>query len=1628
MNRSVAGSSIIRQLIDEIERRQPAGAAAIAEFARQFFDRFPAEDLRGRSLTDLSASIFGSWHYLNYFDDSRPKVRALNPEFERHGWQSGHTVIAVLCRDTAFALDSVRAELNHRNFIIHTVHGVALRTRRDGQHRLTELLATNTATTDAATSHDVRHEAFLYFEINRCSNADELGELEATLSDILREVALVVDDFAAMQDTLQEAAARVREAAIDEPTRDELLAFIDWMLLGHFTFLGCEQLWHAEPGEASTAALQLREDSRRGLLRALPVSVGDREPMSERGGDFCRWLGFAKGAERVRVHRRIYPDFIGIRVPDASGNLLCEYRFMGLFTSRAYTMPSQQIPVLRRKIDAVIARTGFAVDSHEYNEITRILEVHPRDEIFQSSVDELFDIAIGISHMLERRLVRLFVRDDTVRREPPLGHFVTALVFMPRDLYNTDLRQRMQDILCSAFGATEAEFTTFFSESVLTRTYFVLRVDAPREGPIDLVALQDELVRASMSWHDHLRQHLVEEFGEEPGLALSREYAEAFPAGYCDDFDPRAAVADIRKITTLHYDSDIAMSFYRAIGDSERSLRFRLFHLHEPLPLSDVLPILENLGLRVIGERPYGIRRAGGPVVWVHEFSLFYDWNEGIDIAEVSAQFQEAFAHVWFGEAENDAFNKLVLGTGLGWRTCAMLRAFARYMKQINVPFSHDYIADTLVRHLPLTHLLVQLFNARFDPATGGEALSDAEREQRELRLQTRIAAALDKVQNLAEDRIIRHFLALIGATVRTNFFQRDAAHQLKPYFSFKFRCAALAELPLPKPLFEIFVYSPRVEGVHLRTSRVARGGLRWSDRLEDFRTEVLGLMKAQQVKNSIIVPTGAKGGFVARRIAGLKSRDAIQDEVIACYRLFVQGLLDLTDNLVNGAVQPPPDVLRMDEDDTYLVVAADKGTASFSDIANEIAHHYNFWLGDAFASGGSVGYDHKKMAITARGAWISVQRHFAELNIDVQSQEFTAIGIGDMSGDVFGNGLLRTRQVRLLAAFDHRHIFVDPQLSPRAGDTFAAFAERRRLFELPRSSWADYDATLISDGGGVFARNMKAIAITPQMRERFDIDADRLTPNELIYMLLQTPVDLLWNGGIGTYVKASGETHADCGDKANDAVRVNGNQLRCKVIGEGGNLGCTQLGRVEYALHGGRCNTDFIDNAGGVNCSDHEVNIKIALGMRVASGDMTEKHRRELLEAMTDAVADLVLADSARQTLALSLALREVQRRMGEYRRLIARLEAAGTLNRTLEFLPDEDVLNERRARGQALTRPELAVLICSVKSQLKVALSDPALAADTLLQRALYQAFPQRLVDECGSAIDEHRLRSEIIATQVANDMVNLMGITFADRMVQSTGATLTELALGYVAAREIYDLHAWWLRIDALAGHIVADVQLDMYAALMRMVRRATRWIIRNRRLHLQPAAEVARFREPLAQLYAELGDILEGRAREEHQRRQTELTDAGVPDDLAGYVAAVNALYTGLGIIDAALEVDMPVRKVAEMHLALQQMLELDSFAKQISDLTVENHWQALARESFRDDLEWQLRRLTVSAMRQLCEDGDVATCVQRWSEQQHVLVERWRALLVELNAAGRKEFAVYAVAIRELLDLAQSSRV
>lgn len=1620
MGQTLRKDRLLDQLDNELTKRLPDAeqVGIIQQFAKQLYAGYAELDFRGRHLSDAYGSTLGSWNFLQKHDPTAAKVRVFNPDYKAHGWQSGHTVIAILARNMPFITDSIRGELNRRNLTIHTIHSVIFSLVRNADHSLKELLPARSVTQPQGNDY-FSEEALLYFEIGKRTGELELQAIHSALTEVIHQVVTVVDDFGAMtakaQEALVEAEKLPANSGIEAP---EVAGFMRWLLDGNFTFLGYEQFALSYVGESQQAKVLRVAGSELGLLKHRG-SLGDVDfrraiaAVADPAELVAQPMFFAKSSTRSRVHRLVYPDYVMLRRFDEKGRLIGKHRFLGLYTSQVYTLSPTQIPVVRGKVAAVLDRSGLDPTSHEGKDLGRVLDVFPRDELFQSSVDELFSTSVAVNQIQERRQVRLFVRNDIYRK------FVNCLVYVPRDRYNTQLRKDIEQLLCRAFGARESEFTTYFSDSILARTHFVLRVDPKQLIDVDIKDLEEEVVNVTMSWKEHFNNYLVEEFGDEQGAGLMENYGDAFSPGYMDDFEPRAAVNDIQRINTLQDTDDIAMNFYRRFGEEINTVNFRLIHLHEPLSLSDVMPVLKNLGLRVESEQPYGIKRKDGKHIWVHEYRLTHTLSSEIDFNKVTPVFQESFLRIWRGDAENDSFNRLIIGAHLPWRDIAMLRAYSRYMKQIQFNFSGRYIADTLSNHLPLTVKIVELFKLRFDPDC---RFDDERRAEQEAELQGSILEALEQVQNLSEDRIIRHYLAVISATLRTNYFQKTDDQQFKNYFSFKLSPRQIPDVPAPVPMFEIYVYSPRVEGVHLRGGKVARGGLRWSDRLEDFRTEVLGLVKAQQVKNAVIVPTGAKGGFVARKNRGNKSREAIQTEGIACYKIFIQALLDVTDNLVDGAVVPPIDVVRKDDDDTYLVVAADKGTATFSDIANELSIKSGHWLGDAFASGGSDGYDHKKMGITAKGAWVSVQRHFRELSVNVQETDFTVVGIGDMAGDVFGNGMLLSQHIQLVCAFNHLHIFIDPN-----PDSSASFVERQRLFDLPRSSWEDYNSELISKGGGIFKRASKSISISPEMRQRFNITAFSLTPTELITAVLKAPVDLLWNGGIGTYVKSSKESHADVGDKANDVLRVDACDLHCKVIGEGGNLGITQLARVEFALHGGLSNTDFIDNAAGVDCSDHEVNIKILLNEIVANDEMTVKQRNTLLETMTDSVSELVLENNYRQTQAISLAEREAFVRSGEYRRLIQAMENSGKLSRQLEFIPEDDVLQERRAGGKGLTRPELSVLISYVKSQMKEELVDTTVPDDPYMLTAIETAFPPRLRENFNDLVHDHRLRREIIATQLANDLVNHMGITYVDRIAQSTGTGSNDIVRAYVAARDVFDMPALWQQIEALDYSVSAEVQMELMAELMRLVRRASRWFIRNRRGEINPAQEIENFRAPIRELRDRLPEIIRGEMKDARYQACQDYMAKGVPEELATLVASVRELYPFLGIIEAAKTMQAPANKMAELSFSLAEQLELDWFAKQLTDLKIENYWQAMARESYRDDLEWQLRTLTEGAMRHMCDKGDIELCIERWMEQQHVLVNRWRGMLAELHSAESHEFAMYSVAIRELIDMAQSSK-
>ncbi|HSH57065.1 MAG TPA: NAD-glutamate dehydrogenase, partial [Halomonas sp.] len=1268
-----ARQDLLKQLDERLNAKLDAAKAeAVGAFARYFYADIPLDDLEDRRLDDIYGATLSVWHFLQQFNPADPKVRVFNPDFEEHGWQSPHTFVAVLHEDMPFLVDSVRIELNRRGMTVHAIHNAVLATERDRGHRL----LTVTSPDDAAAP--AQRESLIVIEIDRHSDSEELQEMQVSLEEVLVDVRTAVADFDPMRAKVAEALSELRACCppqVDPDDHAEAIIFLEWMLQDNFTFLGYDA--YSVQRTATKETLEKEKGSELGVFRLDQPRYRERirTELGIEDGHYVlvpELLTFSKSAHHARVHRPTYPDYISIDRYDEQGRLIGEHRFLGLFTAIVYNESPRNVPILRRKLKAVMEIAGFNPQGHNGKQLLQILEVYPRDDLFQIDTQELAQTALGILSIRERRRVRLFVREDLP------GRFYSCLIFVPRDVFSTELRLRIQEMLCEELDATFGDFNTYLSESVLARIQFILRFKGERPVEYEIKRLEAKLAKLARNWRDDLHNACIDGFGEEQANRLMDRFRDAFPASYRDDFSARTAVYDLHHIGELDDGEPLALSLYRLVEEEGSGVNLKLFHRGAPIPLSDVLPMMENLGLRVLGERPYEIV-ARDESYWIHDFHLEHHTSTEVNLQEMREPFTEAFLRIWAGEADNDAFNRLIIGANLDWREVAMLRAYARYLKQIRFGVSQYYMANTLASYPEITRELVTLFELRFDPV-------DRPGEGEEEACVERLQRLLDDVASLNDDQLLRRYMELILATLRTNYYQRREEGGVKEYIAVKLEPSKVTGMPKPRPAFEIFVCSPRVEGVHLRGGKVARGGLRWSDRHEDFRTEVLGLVKAQQVKNSVIVPVGAKGGFVCKRLPE-GDREAFQREGVECYKIFIRALLDITDNLKGGAVVPPPDVVRHDSDDAYMVVAADKGTATFSDIANEISAEYDHWLGDAFASGGANGYDHKKMGITARGAWESVKRHFRGLGVNTQEEEFSVVGIGDMGGDVFGNGMLLSDKIRLVGAFNHLHIFVDPE-----PDAAATFAERKRLFEMPRSSWADFDASLLSEGGGVFKRSAKSIPISRQMRSRFGIREERLSPNELISAMLKSEVDLIWNGGIGTYVKGSDESDAQVGDKANDGLRIDGRELNCRVVGEGGNLGMTQRGRMEAAARGVRLNTDFIDNAGGVNCSDHEVNIKILIDEVVKRGDMTGKQRNQLLAEMTDEVSELVLLGNYRQTQALALAELLSQQGVGPFRRFISELEAAGQLDRELEFLPTDEELQERSANQQGMLLPELA------------------------------------------------------------------------------------------------------------------------------------------------------------------------------------------------------------------------------------------------------------------------------------------------------------------------------------------------
>ncbi len=1579
---------ILSQLKEYIAQKAPKNEAGLLRHLVDYYYNIAVsrEELAERSLPDLYSRFYSHFQFMKKRQEGQIKLRVFNPEEAQDGFSSPYTIIQVCQDDMPFLVDSMLMELNRQNVSVHfIVHNGAVHTKRNAQGEILDFVDSHTV------SEEVLVEANAYIEVDRQYDETALMALQDGLFAVFSDVGLAVGDFLSMRAKMEHHAK-----SITAPEDQSVAEFLNWLVADHFTFLAYARFDHTLKVPETALGL-MKDQSSYGMhcfaeeFKELPANFQNKAIL------------ITKSSHLSTVHRPVYLDVILIPEFDRQGRLVAESRFLGLYTSSAYHTRAMEIPYLRDKINHVFQKAHFARKGHDFKALEDIIESFPKDELFQMTFDEIFDQATRILYIQERQQIRLFLRRDV------FGRFYNCMVYLPRDLFSSELRLKFQNILMHELSGQSVSHTPLFLASVLCRIDFVIRVKEAGVRSVNIAAIENQLRLAARSWREDLKDLMIEKVGEYKTTFLYNKYARAFPSNYCEDFTVGEAYRDINQIEALDQgEVDIMIDFERDELQSNL-IHFKAMQRHHGLWLTHILPILENFGLHVIEERPYEVHLPDNLSVWISDFLI-----DGTPLEphfdEVKEIFKEAFLQVWHKKAENDRFNRLTLQIGLVTREVVLLRAIAKYLAQLGFLYSQHYIEDTLGNYPVLTRSLVDLLINKFDPNLTASARTHAEEE-----IQQRFEAELKKVTSLDHDRILRRFKDVIKALLRTNYFQKNHAGEWKSYVSFKVDCQQIPDMPRPIPMVEIFVYAPEVEGIHLRGAKVARGGIRWSDRREDFRTEVLGLMKAQQVKNAVIVPLGAKGGFCPKHLPWAEGRDAVHEEAVRCYKIYISALLDLTDNIVKNKVVPPKEAVCYDQEDPYLVVAADKGTASFSDLANQVAHEYGFWLGDAFASGGSNGYDHKKMAITARGAWESVKRHFLYMNKNIQKQAFTVVGIGDMSGDVFGNGMLLSPHIQLVAAFNHLHIFLDPH-----PDLAASFTERQRLFHLSRSTWADYNPALISKGGGVFERSLKTIPLSAEVRAVLGITETELEPNDLIRAILKAPVDLLWNGGIGTYVKASSQNHFEVGDRSNDSLRINANELRCKVVGEGGNLGFTQLARVEYALADGQICTDAIDNSAGVDCSDHEVNIKILLNLVMEQGLLDLNGRNHLLTQMEKEVAKLVLADNYHQTQAISNGVQQMAA-VTTYIRLLRELEREGFINRLLEALPSDKVLKSRANQGKSFTKPEFAVLMAYAKTTIKNILLTSNFPEEAYCERYLAAEFPKILEEKYRSQMQQHRLKREIIVTQLTNLMVQYMGIAYVHRMYDEVGASPAMSARAFVAAVDLFDVESVWQEIEKLDGEVPAKVQIDMMNEITYFLQHQCRWILRRYRAELPVPEIVTQYKANCIELFKLSHQYLNEEQKQYRDHLVKTYVDQGVPNKLAKRVADFYYLYSALDMVSVCQEHNIAITEMLDLFYTLSQTFGLSWLRQILNEAALGSYWEMLSASSLKDDLNAAQARLVVSIIETSSDKDRPKKRIENWSLRYRYFVKRWHVLFDDFKISQR-EFFRMATLLNCLKDL------
>ncbi|MDR6626734.1 NAD-glutamate dehydrogenase [Caulobacter segnis] len=1559
------------------------------------------EDAPVLSATAAAASLVEFWDFAVDVKGEQPAVR-LRSAIEG---AAGRDLLEIVQLDRPFLVDSVMGEITESGFRVRAMF-----------HPVVEI--------------DGVARSLIQVHLDPVGE-DRVEFLLEQVRETLFDVRRAVGDFKAMRELMHRAIGELSatHGVTSEEGRQEELAFLRWLEDDNFVFLGARVYEYPRSPDGSYAAeeplyeaeagLGVLKDSTRAVLRRThepAILSAQLRRQLETGTPVV----VAKSNLRSRVHRRGFMDYVGVRRYGSDGKPSGEVRFVGLFTAEAYETPASEVPLIRHRVARIMRRAAKAPGSHNEKRLRNILETWPRDELFQTSEDTLLSMALGVLHLIDRPRVRLFARMD------PFDRFASVLVYIPRERFDTEVCERAGAILADAYDGKVLEYYPEISDAPLARAQFIIEVTPGDHPDPDLGWVEARIADTALTWEDRF-EAVVRAGGAPTGgvRALLAKYGRAFPPGYRDQYDAQEALSDIDVIETLSPETPPRVRAFRRAEDDARTFRFKLYLRGAAAPLAEVLPILERMGLKALIEDGFrlSIYELDGPhSIWVHEFVLDDPAGEHLVFDEIRQVFEEAFIAIWTGLAENDGFNRIVLELAIGWREAALIRALARYRQQSGLDPSQQVQEAALRDHPAVTRLILDLFRVKFDPAIATDLKG---RVAQAKAVEAKIVEALQAVESLDADRVLRRLAALVGAIQRTNFYQPAADGGPKPYISFKIASRELEDLPAPKPYREIYVSAPHVEGVHLRFGPVARGGLRWSDRRDDFRTEVLGLVKAQQVKNAVIVPVGSKGGFYPKQLPRGGDRDAIQTEAIRAYKTFLSGLLDLTDNInADNEVVPPASVVVHDGHDPYLVVAADKGTATFSDIANGVAEDYGFWLGDAFASGGSVGYDHKVMGITARGAWEAVKRHFRELGKDIQTEPFTVVGVGDMSGDVFGNGMLLSKQTKLLAAFDHRHIFLDPNPDPAA-----SWAERDRMFKLPRSSWEDYDKSKISQGGGVFARNLKSIPLSPEVRAMLDLKAEAVSPAELMTAILKARAELLYLGGIGTYVKARGESNADAGDKANDAIRINGADLRVKVVGEGANLGLTQAGRIEFAQSGGHVNTDAIDNSAGVDSSDHEVNIKILTGILERGGELTRPDRNTLLASMTGDVAHHVLEHNYDQTLALTLLESDAASEVDAQIRYMVDLEQRGRLDRRVEGLPTNTALLERKAAGKGMTRPELAVLLAYGKLDLFDEIVASSAPDDPWFEATLKGYFPKAL-GKYADAMQKHRLKREIIATVVDNQMVNMCGPTFASRLKAAAGSDASAVVVGFTAAREILGIDALWAQVGALDNKASADGQTALYKALAYALRSLSFWLTRRAfRDKSSVKALVEAYGPSVARLRGQTPSILSPFEQKAVAKRAKAYIADGAPDALAQAVAALQPLTTAADLVDLANASSWSVENVARLYHQVGAAFGFDRLRAAAGAFVGGDSFERLAVRRLIEDMLGEQAAITQAVLKfaanaQAGEDeAGAKAAISSWSALRGELPRTVKRTIEEIEQAGGgwtfAKLTIANAALREL---------